>query len=138
MSHDLLNLDLVVELVHEVGIWADVEQTGGGCATIYAGARYLDQSGDLRYAAVAGPGTFGWGRVPSTAATSEFWISADDNGLSRPLDAPELGIRCEHDVAALIVAQARMPLGATLPSGQAEQILRGQYAGSWTRIVRVA
>jgi hypothetical protein len=87
MSHDLLNLELVAELVHEVGVWASVEQTGGGCATIYGGARYLDQSGDLRYAAVAGPGTFGRGREPSTASTSEFWISPDDDGLTQALAA---------------------------------------------------
>jgi hypothetical protein len=56
-----LNLDTIAELIHRHGIWAYVEQTGGGCATIYAGAQYTNRKAGTTYAAIAGPGTYGWG-----------------------------------------------------------------------------
>jgi hypothetical protein len=44
-----VNLDTIVELIHRRGIWAYVEQTGGGCATIYAGAQYTNREKDTIY-----------------------------------------------------------------------------------------
>ncbi|MEU4295404.1 hypothetical protein AB0E63_44900 [Kribbella sp. NPDC026596] len=62
MSGLELDLDDVVDRIHEQGVWAYVEQTGGGCATIYAGAWRSVPDGRYdrtMYSAVAGPGTYG-------------------------------------------------------------------------------
>lgn len=84
---DEISLDAVVDILRARGCPAYVEQTGGGCATIYAGPQYHDTEGNLRWAAVAGPGWFEphWGAPGATAwATShEFSVGYDDGG-----DAP--------------------------------------------------
>jgi hypothetical protein len=118
-----LDMDRIVRLVTVQGIWAYVEQTGGGCATIYAGARYTNRFGDPAFAAVAGPGTFGWGQRPSIASPEEFFIGADDQGETPVIDCAAIGARNEQAIADLIVAQAHLPLGAALSSAAAERIL---------------
>ncbi len=76
-----LNLDKVCDLLHKRGIKAYVEQTGGGCATIFAGPTHIDEYGDERYAAVAGPGWFaGPGWLHGRATTDEFGVGRDDDG----------------------------------------------------------
>jgi hypothetical protein len=118
-----LNLDTIVELIHRQGIWAYVEQTGGGCATIYAGAQDTNREGDTIYAAIAGPGTCGWGHGPSIGNTGDFFIGADDQGETPTIDCAAVGALSEQAVADLIVAQAMLPLGAHLSVGAAERIL---------------
>jgi hypothetical protein len=118
-----VNLDTIVELIHRQGIWAYVEQTGGGCAKIYAGAQYTNREKDTIYAAIAGPGTYGWGHGPSIANTGEFFIGADDQGETPTIDCAAVGALSEQAVADLIVAQAMLPVGAHLSVGAAERIL---------------
>lgn len=133
MSGHRIDLDAIVARIHEQGVWASVEMTGGGCATIFAGARRTvpDNPGDpyctcehTEFAAVAGPGTYGWGQGPSFGHTTEFFISADDNGEGSAVDCSDLGIDpSEEDLAALIVAQTRLPSGDTLSHRQALDVI---------------
>jgi hypothetical protein len=104
-------------------VWAYVEQTGGGCATIHAGAQVQSPEGDTIYAAVAGPGSCGWGNGPSMASTAEFFIGADDQGETPGIDYATVGAGTEQAAADLIVAQAGLPIGACLSTGAAERIL---------------
>lgn len=60
---------------------AYVEQTGGGCATIYAGGHVGTYNGDPIWGAVAGPGWFegpSWSRP--VASTDEFYVGRDGSG----------------------------------------------------------
>lgn len=134
-----LDLDDIVDRINEQGLWAYVEQTGGGCATIYAGAWHsvdddpYSSGSRIAYSAVAGPGSFGWGERPSTGDTCEFYISADTLGDTRSgfqgVDCTDLEITSSNDVANLIVAQARRPLGRSLTQRQARRILQGKRPG---------
>jgi hypothetical protein len=122
-----LDLDEIVDRIHEQGVWAYVEQTGGGCATIFAGAWHSVPDGNYgrtMYAAVAGPGTYGWGDRPSVGHTDEFFIGADDQGESDGIDCSKLDITSARDLADLIVAQTQLPLGSALTHRQARRILR--------------
>jgi hypothetical protein len=74
--------------LHEHRIPAYVEQTGGGCATIYTGKPYHARDGQFQgkpcfravYPVVAGPGGFDWGGDRHTAYFGEFCIGPDDQG----------------------------------------------------------
>ena len=74
-----IDLDQVVTLLHAQGIEAEVEQTGGGCATIHAGpARAHPAEPDtVAFAAIAGPGVYGWGQRPSIADLTDFMSLRD-------------------------------------------------------------
>lgn len=105
-----IDMDRVCEILrteHHIGN-AYVEMTGGGVATIFAGPT-RDDDGDAHYAAIAGPGTYGWGNRPSEADTDEFYIGHDDHGDTEPVDMADIAVpadRVEHAVAAIIAAQA--------------------------------
>lgn len=80
---DIIDLDEVVNQLAKLGVPAYVEQTGGGCATIYAGTpqSWPDQYGDRRYAAAAGPGWFeGPAWTKGRGHTDEFYFGPDDDG----------------------------------------------------------
>ncbi|WP_432951269.1 hypothetical protein ACQPXM_41420 (plasmid) [Kribbella sp. CA-253562] len=124
-----LYLDDVVDRINEQGVSAYVAETGDGEATIYAGAWHLvdDESRSrTAYSAVAGPGRFGWDQYPSTADTDDFRIGTDTPGDRRGTSCEELEITSSRDVANLIVAQVRLPLGRSLSQRQARRILKGQ------------
>jgi hypothetical protein len=116
-------MDTIVELIHRKGIWAYVEMTGGNVATIHAGAQTPGPDSDTIYAAVAGPGSYGWGQRSSMGHTDEFFIGADDHGETEGIACATFGALTEQDVAELIVAQASLPLGACLSDGAAKRIL---------------
>lgn len=111
-----IDMQAVVEHVRKAGVYAYVEQTGGGTATIYAGtlSEWPDGHGDRRHAVAAGPGLFeGRGTNGFTkpyADTSEFWIGPDDDG-NEPVGSPQIVSPPEHThpaaVAALIVSAVR-------------------------------
>lgn len=86
-----LNMDRICELLAAKGIPAYVEQTGGGCATIYAGEKTpqtftisygaKETYTEDRYEACAGPGWFaGPGWTNGRADTSDFYVGLDDDG----------------------------------------------------------
>lgn len=105
-----LDLDEVVRLLRDEHGIADayVEQTGGGCATIYAGpTRYDPHEQAHRYAAIAGPGWFEDRATFSQAraASADFYIGPDDDGLNTPVALPGTGD--ERLAARVIAAQAR-------------------------------
>jgi hypothetical protein len=86
MTEGLVNMDLVVQILTDRGVPAVLEQTGGGTATIFAGATHDDPEWGDRYEACAGPGhwTHGWGN-PDPANTAvgylgEFCVGPDDFG----------------------------------------------------------
>jgi hypothetical protein len=101
----LLNMDEIVRaIVEDHGIYAYLEHTGGGCATIYAGAR--DKEGYFQ--AVAGPGNISWvPEIPSTGHVDEFYVSPDDQGDTKAADVTELGATTEAAIAELIVRLVR-------------------------------
>ncbi|WP_298795732.1 hypothetical protein [uncultured Pseudonocardia sp.] len=103
-----LHLEEVARLVREAGVNCVLDTSGGGVATIWAGPTHHETSYGIRFAALAGPGSFGWGHSPSVATTAEFFIGPDDDGEASPLDLAEVDARTDAQVAALIVAQARL------------------------------
>ncbi|MFG1820823.1 hypothetical protein ACGFIF_44205 [Kribbella sp. NPDC049174] len=137
-----LDLDDIVDRIHERGVWAYVEMTGGGVATIFAGAWHTGWDGEhprTVYAAVAGPGDYRMPESPNTGHTDEFNIGADDQGETFGIDCAELEIASSADVADLIVAQARLPLGKHLTARQARRILQGKplrWPPRWLRVRR--
>jgi hypothetical protein len=104
-----LDLDRVVVLLREQHHIenAYVEQTGGGVAAIYAGPTRTDDEGQTRYAAIAGPGQYGWGIKASVAYLEEFYVGPDDQGEGDPVEPVTLGATSEEHVATIIAAQAR-------------------------------
>lgn len=103
-----IDMDRVVWHVEQGGVKAYVEQTGGGCATIYAGDldEWPDQYGDKRYAVAAGPGWFegpGWIRPYGDA--TDFHIGPDDDGRL-PAVMPEERTHPQA-VAALVLEAVR-------------------------------
>jgi hypothetical protein len=97
------SMDEVVRLLRERhGVKARVEDTGGGCATIYAGGLTL-----------AGPGWFegssgrvqpaAFGSCRSFGDVAEFYVGPDDDGVSEPVS---FGVSDrEVEIAAAIAAQ---------------------------------
>lgn len=86
------DLDLIVRLLElDFGIKAYVDQTGGGCATLYAGEPWEDEEYGRRYPCVAGPGWFENGRVTERARASrtDFYVGKDDEGVEDPIIIPE-------------------------------------------------
>jgi hypothetical protein len=112
-----INLDRVVALLTARGVFAYVEQTGGGCATIYAGPTHHEPGWGDRYAACAGPGWFTGGQAPEggpmftggRARLDDFVVGADDDGETTPTTPLHVGATTEEDVADLIAAQVALP-----------------------------
>jgi len=105
-----LNMDQITSILNRYGVPAYVEQTGGGCATIYAGTAYPDDKGQDRYDAVAGPGWFdGPGFTLPRAETEEFYIGLDDDGESDPVVAGVAEDFNEFEAAAVILETMEMP-----------------------------
>lgn len=126
-----LNLDRVVDALDRLNVKAYVEQTGGGTATLYAepivgyhectckpayattavltthdpGCPVPEKGGSPRYAAVAGPGSYGWGKRDSIADLDDFYVGIDDDGETSPISPQEVGATTVDDVAKLIAAQ---------------------------------
>jgi hypothetical protein len=87
---------------------AYVEQTGGGCATIYAGKRRESATGDAdsfsadavlfqhphedfgRWPIMAGPGSFDWHGRDHTAHVDDFYVGPDTE-LMAPVPGPPYG-----------------------------------------------
>lgn len=106
-----VDLDEVAAILATMGVDAVVEQTGGGCATIHAGPTrpHPFEPDTLAYAAVAGPGRYGWGRRPSIADLSDFYVGPDDCGESRATEAWPVGARDAAGAARLIAEQTNHP-----------------------------
>lgn len=106
----LIDLDRVAELLRERGVAAQVEQTGGGTATLYADPTGDPLAGDARHAVAVGPGFFaGPGFTFARAYREELVIGPDDDGEVTPLDTPARA--SEADVAAIV--QTLIALGDT-------------------------
>lgn len=86
-----IDMQRVADMLRERGFAnAYVEQTGGGCATLYAGPTREEEGWGERYAVAVGPGWFdgpGWSNPK--CSTSECWIGPDGN------DTPGV-CPCEH------------------------------------------
>lgn len=104
------SMDEVVKILTAKGVEnAYVEQTGGGCATIFAGPTHDEPDYGKRYAVAAGPGAYGrydggeW--HDSVGHTDEFCIGADDYGDGPHFyvsDKPGADTMTAEDVATLI------------------------------------
>lgn len=104
-----IDMSRVADLVNEAGVFAYVEHTGGGNATIYAGEPREVQSGeytDKFYPAIAGAGSFAF-QPPVWATLTDFSIGVDDQGEGGYITPMDVGAFTEEDVAKLIVAQAK-------------------------------
>lgn len=74
------NLDRIAGELNSRGIAAEVDHTGGGTATLYAGERFFDRDGEPRWQMSAGPGWFeepGYGTA--RADTEDFSVGRDDD-----------------------------------------------------------
>ena len=97
-----LDLNMLTEFIIKRGFKARVEQTGGGCATIYVG----DADQDDYYLVSAGPGYFdGANWTNPRAFWEEFCWGLDDDGVTQPTF--ENDIRPLEDIADEMVALAR-------------------------------
>jgi hypothetical protein len=99
-------MDEVARLVRAAGVDCVLDTSGGGCATIWAGPRRHEEGWGPRFAALAGPGRFGWGRVPSVALVEDFYVGPDAADADATSTA-QVGARTPELIAKLIVAQAR-------------------------------
>jgi hypothetical protein len=100
------DMDEVARLVRAAGVDCVLDTSGGGCATIWAGPRRHKEGWGPRFAALAGPGRFGWGRVPSVALVEDFYVGPDAADADATSTA-QVGARTPELIAKLIVAQAR-------------------------------
>jgi hypothetical protein len=99
------SLDRVAGALNARGIAAEVDQTGGGTATLFAGERFFDRDGEPRWQVLAGPGWFeGPGMLgDAMAATEEFSVGLDDSGDSGYDDVDVIGSGPTHAVEDQIV-----------------------------------
>lgn len=116
MTHSVLpddpsfSMDAVVTALLRQGIESYVGQTGGGCATIFAGASRFDaEYGGLRYQAIAGPGWFaGPGWTDAQGDTGDFNVGPDDDGETRttvmPVDTADPVAWATQTIAAQVAA----------------------------------
>lgn len=98
---------------------AYVEQTGGGCATLYSGGTWRDEHGDDRQDAVFGPGSFygldGW--QEPYASCGEMFLGRDDDGAGQHHKLPD-GATDEEIVEAIhaqiVASQAQSAVAAAV------------------------
>lgn len=85
-----ISLDRIADLIREAGIEiAFVKNTGGGCATLFAGPKTLEDGYGSRYTMVAGPGSFDKGGR-SFVSLSDFSYGPDkDDNASESRDIEE-------------------------------------------------
>ena len=104
---DILDLDEIARLIRLAGIPAYVEQTGGGCATLYAGEPR--ETDDLPvYPAVAGPGWFeGPGNTKARAHRDEFSAGTDENAPDGGRVALPVADLDERQIADALVTLAK-------------------------------
>jgi hypothetical protein len=106
-----IDMDEIVRLVRAEGVEVYVEQTGGGCATIFAGG-LVDYpvpdstEHEQRYGCAAGPGWFdGPGWTNARGSLDDFHVGPDDYGEGDAYAAvPDDN---ETTLAARIVAEVR-------------------------------
>lgn len=116
-------MDTIVALIRSKGVWAYVEQVGNGIAAIYAGAQTYDPDGRKIYAAAAGPGRYEWNDGPSMGSTAEFLVNADGEDITHTVNCARVGALTEQAIAALIIAQAALPIGTNLSDAEALRVL---------------
>ena len=84
MDNDTIDMNELAALIVEMGLPASVQQTGGGCATLYVGP----DNDDGYCLAAAGIGWFehpGPGWKDPRASWFDFCWGADDDGESDPV-----------------------------------------------------
>lgn len=118
LSMPVLDLQKVCDIVKGWGIPCYVEQTGGGCATIYAGTQTAGKprttvghgpdDSDPRWQCIAGPGWFeGPEWSEPHASLGEFYIGPDDDGATDPTFTTDEGDD-EASVATKILHVVRL------------------------------
>jgi hypothetical protein len=101
-----LDMEKIVSLVTAQGVAAFVQQTGGGVATIYAGATRAEADAEY-FAVVAGPGWFSGPRSSQARGDDEDFRVGPDNDRSAPNDDDTSCRRMdEAAIAAEIVRRA--------------------------------
>lgn len=114
-----IDLERVCEILNARGVQAYVENTGGGCAAIYAGQPVIwndELDGDVwRFQAIAGPGWFDGPHYSQGMATlHEFYVGPDTPDGDGYTDVAATGAQTLQCVAALIAAQVARPRGVAL------------------------
>lgn len=108
----VIRFDRIVELLKPHGVYGYVEQTGGGCSTIYIGDE-PPEGQPLAVMLMAGPGWFE-GNGQAYGSTGEFSVGPDEDdyntftpkGIEIPTWAAELG-DTEDTIAAQLVEMYR-------------------------------
>lgn len=80
-----IDMTAIVGMLHRADIAAYVEQTGGGCATIYVGERnrvIADDPDYLYWELSIGPGTFDWDGDEHVGFLGDFYMGPHDQGES--------------------------------------------------------
>jgi hypothetical protein len=143
-----IDLELIAEHVRRAGYVAYVEQTGGGCATIYASKTAdargypVRPDGDHHECAV-GPGWFdgpGWTRP--RASLSDLVVGLDDDGETEPYvataadDEASLAAKIIATLSGEVTYELRQPLHVCASCGH-DAADHGSFggitdSGQWT------
>lgn len=117
----LVDFDRLVDLLTADGHpSAYVEQTGGGCATVYVGPQWQDGDGDERWTLAIGPGSFdGPGWRNGYGCTEELYVSRDDDGLSTGTQIPPGALLT--DIVKICKAEAAVALATTAVEQEARR-----------------
>lgn len=125
-----MDMQKVVDILRErFGVYAMVEQTGGGVATIQARPTFADDDNTERFSALAGPGWFdgpGWSNA--YAAYDGFYVGPDDDGDTNPYALTRRIVLTEFDVAKVIAGQVEI--------GEARAVVDGDKAIGIDNIAR--
>lgn len=109
---DTIDLDLVADALTAAGTPAYVEQTGGGCATIYVGAPVVcTQTGDEFHPYAVGPGWFhpvgprlhGFGHV------SDLYMGPNDAGDAPTVSLTTTDVEAARDAILAMIATNDAP-----------------------------
>lgn len=114
------SLDRIAGALNARGIAAEVDQTGGGTATLFAGERFFDRDGEPRWQVIAGPGYFDQHGM-ALADTADFSLGLDNDGASGDdvvVFFPDFDdVACEQIESLLVVLVAFKTRTFTWPDG---------------------
>jgi hypothetical protein len=95
-----IDMQAVADAVNAHGVPARIQHSGGNTATLYTGKETLDEYGNVRYSAAAGPGHFEAPRHGKPFADTDFRIGPHDNSWN--ISVPQYATTAQ--VAELVIA----------------------------------
>lgn len=113
IAANFIDLTALVDALRDRGYHAEVRQSGGGCATLYAGPVEPDEVGDMRSAVTVGPGAFyggdgsRWSRPFAPREDCSFGPDDEGKSDSQQVEPEDTIAQLADKVAALVDAVQR-------------------------------